>query len=58
MKGFGDPVVNAYYRYLVDIAIALGADKATAQKDMKETLEFEMKLANVSIIISVGLNPF
>ena len=32
---------------MVDIAVILGADKARAKKELKESLEFEMKLANV-----------
>ena len=32
---------------MVDIAVLIGADKTRAQKELKESLEFEMKLANV-----------
>lgn len=47
-KGFEDKIVQAYYQYQVDIAVLLGADKARAEKELKESLQFEMKLANVS----------
>ena len=32
---------------MVDIAVILGADKIRAEEELKESLEFEMKLANV-----------
>ena len=47
MKGWYDNVLDAYYRYMVDIAVILGANKASAEKELKESLEFERKLANV-----------
>ena len=48
-KGFDEKIVQAYYDYMVDIAVILGADKARASEELKESLEFEMKLANVRI---------
>ena len=39
--------LNAYYNYMVQIAILLGAEVDTAQKDMAEALDFEIMLANV-----------
>ena len=47
VKGFSDKIVDAYYRYMVDTAVLLGADKVRAEKELKESLDFEMKLANV-----------
>ena len=44
-----DKIVRAYYDYQVDIAVLLGADRSRAEKELKESLEFEIKLANVSI---------
>lgn len=32
---------------MVDIAVILGADKDRAMKELRESLAFEMKLANV-----------
>lgn len=46
-KGFDDKIVQAYYSYMVDIAVILGANKTDAKTELKESLEFEMKLANV-----------
>ncbi|XP_078040555.1 M13 family metallopeptidase neprilysin 2 isoform X2 [Augochlora pura] len=48
-KGFDDKIVQAYYNYMVDIATILGVDEATAKTELKQSLEFEMKLANISL---------
>lgn len=34
---------------MIDIAVIFGADRARAEKELKESLDFEIKLANVSI---------
>ena len=47
VKGLNDKIVDAYYRYMVDTAVMLGANKARAEKELKESLEFEIKLAKV-----------
>lgn len=47
-KGFNDKIVQAYYSYMVDIAVILGANKTNAEIELRESLEFEMNLANVS----------
>lgn len=47
MKGLDDGKVKAYYDYMVDIAVIFGADRPRAIKELKESLEFEMQLANV-----------
>ncbi|VVD05133.1 neprilysin-2 [Leptidea sinapis] len=48
-RGFTDKLVQAYYEYMVDIAILLGADRARAEVELKDSLQFEMKLANISL---------
>ncbi|XP_066597327.1 neprilysin-2 isoform X2 [Prorops nasuta] len=48
-KGFDDKIVQAYYSYMVDIAVILGANKARAKAELRESLDFEMKLANISL---------
>lgn len=53
-RGFGDKLVQAYYEYMVDIAVLLGAERPRAEVELKESLEFEMKLANVSILQGEG----
>ncbi|XP_072047751.1 endothelin-converting enzyme 2-like [Amphiura filiformis] len=37
-----------YLQYMIAITTLLGADKTTAQKDMTDVLEFDIKLANIS----------
>jgi predicted metalloendopeptidase len=41
--------VDAYYKYLVDIAVTLGSKRDRAAKEIHESIEFEMKLANLSL---------
>lgn len=48
IKGFDDKLVRAYYDYMVDIAVLFGAEKPRAIREMKQIIEFEMQLANVS----------
>ncbi|XP_043683237.1 neprilysin-2-like isoform X2 [Vespula pensylvanica] len=48
-KGFADKIVQAYYNYMVDIAVILGADKDRAVTELRDSLDFEMKLANISL---------
>lgn len=49
IKGIDDKLVRAYYDYMVDIAVIFGANKDVAKKELKESLEFEIKLANISL---------
>ena len=51
LKGIEDPSVAAYYKFMVDSAILLGAKKSDAEKQMQEVLDFEMNLANVIVFI-------
>lgn len=47
-KGFEDKIVKSYYEYMVDMAVIYGANRKRAERELMESLEFEMKLANVS----------
>ncbi|XP_011705313.1 PREDICTED: endothelin-converting enzyme 1-like, partial [Wasmannia auropunctata] len=49
LKGFNEKIVQAYYEYMVDIAVILGANPDRARTELKESLEFEIKLANISL---------
>ena len=42
-------MVNSYYDYMVDFAVIFGAKRARAEKELRDSLEFEIQLANVSI---------
>ena len=47
-KGLSHKLVSAYYSYMVDIAVLFGADRDRATSELMDSLNFEMKLANVS----------
>jgi len=49
IKGFNDKDVQAYYNYMVQTAVFLGADEEAAKVEMKEALELELKLAEMSL---------
>ena len=46
-----DTVLVAYEQYAVQVAVAFGADEATAMHDMKEIVDFEIQIANVTTCI-------
>ena len=48
LKGRDDPTLLAYENYATQMAIMFGADPMTAKYDMKEMVDFEVRLANVS----------
>ncbi|XP_065355214.1 neprilysin-2 isoform X2 [Calliphora vicina] len=48
VKGLNETLVSAYYDYMVDMAVLFGAEKETAKKELRESLQFEMDLANIS----------
>lgn len=49
VKGMENPIVSAYYEYMVDMAVLLGADEARAKRELLDSLNFEMALANISL---------
>ncbi|XP_065163092.1 neprilysin-2-like isoform X3 [Atheta coriaria] len=49
IKGIEDKLVKAYYDYMVDIAVLFGAKRETAATELKESLTFEIALANISL---------
>eukprot|EP00094_Tigriopus_californicus_P012658 TCALIF_12236-PA protein Name:"Similar to Mmel1 Membrane metallo-endopeptidase-like 1 (Mus musculus)" AED:0.04 eAED:0.04 QI:0/0.66/0.25/0.75/1/1/4/0/771 len=48
IKGFDDPDVQEYYRFMIDAAKLLGMDFETTQQELKESLELEIDLALIS----------
>ncbi|KAL1491391.1 hypothetical protein ABEB36_011995 [Hypothenemus hampei] len=40
---------QAYHKYMTNIAVLLGANKTIAKAELQEVIEFERKLANVSL---------
>lgn len=53
IQGFDNKIVQAYHSYQVDMAVLYGAERTRAEKEMREVLDFEFALANVSFIIIV-----
>jgi len=49
LRGFEDETVQQYYTYMVNSAVLLGADLDFAKKDLKESLMFEIDLANITV---------
>lgn len=47
-QGRCDKMVDSYYRYMVDVAIKLGATRDRAEIELKQSLEFEVNLAKIS----------
>ena len=48
IAGFDDQYVQHYYNYMIDAAVLLGANKTKAMIELKESLLFEIALANIS----------
>ncbi|XP_034236596.1 neprilysin-2 isoform X1 [Thrips palmi] len=48
-KGLEDKLVKEYYKYQTDIAVIFGADRAVAEKDMLDVVNFEIAMANISL---------
>lgn len=41
--------MRAYYDYMVDMAVLFGAERTRAVNELRESLQFEIDLANVSM---------
>jgi len=48
INGMDDDDVTSYYNYMVNVAVLLGADRVKAEKELKESLLFEIELAHAS----------
>ena len=57
IKGFDDKDVQHYYTYMVDAAKLFGADDATAKKEMKDALLFEIAIAEASTARELRRDP-
>ncbi|CAB4057310.1 MMEL1 [Lepeophtheirus salmonis] len=47
--GIIHPIIQTYYKFLVDVATLLGANKSRAMEEMMNLIHFEMELANIMI---------
>ncbi|XP_014673152.1 PREDICTED: neprilysin-2-like [Priapulus caudatus] len=45
----GQELLDAYYKLMVDVAVMLGADRRYAETQMKNVLDFEIELANITV---------
>ncbi|XP_057326715.1 neprilysin-2-like isoform X2 [Microplitis mediator] len=48
--------INAYYKYMVDVAKLLGANETQAKIELMESFQFELKLINISNNNDIALN--
>lgn len=48
INGFDNKIVKAYYEYIVDVAVIFGADRKRAERELKDSLDFELAMKNVS----------
>ncbi|XP_058792656.1 neprilysin-2-like [Phymastichus coffea] len=48
-KGLKEKVVQSYYKYMIELAKIFGADEKQAEKELAESLNFEIKLAKISL---------
>ncbi|KAK2705540.1 neprilysin-2-like [Artemia franciscana] len=49
LKGLEDKVVQAYLNYQIGLATLLGADPQRAKEELTDSVEFEIKLANITM---------
>ncbi|VDI27817.1 Hypothetical predicted protein [Mytilus galloprovincialis] len=49
LKGRNDKTLLAYEQFATEMAVMFGANEATAKNDMKDMVDFEIKLANISL---------
>ena len=49
MKGLEDKDVQAYFDYMKDVALLLGAEKSSVDTEMLEVIKFEIQIANISL---------
>jgi len=49
IAGLDDPFVAAYHQYQIDTAILYGATEASAKREMRSVLDFEIELAKISL---------
>ena len=47
-KGLEEPEVKAYFQYMVDVAVLLGAEEQIAVEELQKVINFEMRLASIS----------
>lgn len=56
LKSSSEGDMEAYHKYMTNVAVLLGANKTTASDELKLVVDFEKKLANVSSTFSYKRN--
>jgi len=49
VKGFEEKTVQSYLNFLIENAVLLGAQRERAEQELREVVEFEIKLAKISL---------
>lgn len=49
LKSSSEGDMEAYHKYMTNVAVLLGANKTTASDELKLVVDFEKKLANVRL---------
>ncbi|CAL4103663.1 unnamed protein product, partial [Meganyctiphanes norvegica] len=56
LRPFNDSDVQAYYKYQLGMAELLGADRKTAERELKEAIEFEAEIAKITVPLAERSN--
>lgn len=54
IKGLDEKIVKSYYEYMVDMSVIFGADRSRAERELLDSLNFEIALANVNAIVHLN----
>lgn len=49
LQGRDSKFVKGYFQYMIDVAVELGSQKVTAERELRESLDFEIELAKISL---------
>ncbi|RWS06231.1 Membrane metallo-endopeptidase-like 1, partial [Dinothrombium tinctorium] len=49
LKGINDTIMQAYFNFMMEVAINLGANAEASKKEMLNVLEFEIELAKLTV---------
>lgn len=58
IQGFNNSRVTAYLDYIVNISVALGAERSVSRKEFNDSMLFEIKLANVNLFTNIPISKF
>ena len=51
LKNSSEDQLNAYHRYMTNVAVLLGADPKNASDEFHKVIDLERELANVSVFL-------